>query len=367
MSIEAIKAARRELAAEFLDFAKVPGQSGKIAGGMAVEAIAKLAQLIARQEANAVINERVPVTVKRPASEPASAPAGAEWKEPPFTCPHIEVAVASGQLSDDVKAELHTIREINSQLRHGTWALKARIADLEARIATAERERDEARERAEAFARNRIIQRDEAEAALADLRAALANAAYYPGDCPILPVKVAAFMDKARALLTSPTADEAATRTGGDPDRPAPEAAPTDIAPPAREGEEPLVPATGMPRRDGWWTHDDEAAMDVGHLYYFAPANRAPPPYKKQIQVRAIIDVADDGTLAGVELIDDMPPPPQDASEVAATLSSPEREAAIRGLAMALAEVEAWMIAAIRDIEVALAAARAHNIGGGDE
>lgn len=50
-------------------------------------------------------------------------------------------------------------------------------------------------------------------------------------------------------------------------------------------------------------------ANDVcGNLYYFAPTDRAPGPYRKQIHVRAIIDIAADGTLAGVELIDDMPP-----------------------------------------------------------
>lgn len=62
--------------------------------------------------------------------------------------------------------------------------------------------------------------------------------------------------------------------------------------------------------RSGFWTHDDEAVKDVGHLYYFAPTNRAAPPYRKQRHVNAIIDIAADGTLAGVELIDDMPPPP---------------------------------------------------------
>lgn len=47
---------------------------------------------------------------------------------------------------------------------------------------------------------------------------------------------------------------------------------------------------------------------EVGPLYYFAPETRAPGPYRKQRHVRAIIDIASDGTLAGVELIDDMPP-----------------------------------------------------------
>lgn len=67
-----------------------------------------------------------------------------------------------------------------------------------------------------------------------------------------------------------------------------------------------------MEKRPGYWTHDDEAVKDVGHLYYFAPANRTPGPYLIQRRVTAIIDIASDGTLAGVELIDDMPPPPSD-------------------------------------------------------
>ncbi len=67
-----------------------------------------------------------------------------------------------------------------------------------------------------------------------------------------------------------------------------------------------------MKRHPAYWTHDDEAAKDIGdHLYYFAPANRQPPPYKNQRRVEAIIDIADDGTLAGVELIYNMPPPPK--------------------------------------------------------
>lgn len=48
----------------------------------------------------------------------------------------------------------------------------------------------------------------------------------------------------------------------------------------------------------------------VGPLYYFAVADRAPGPYKTQRHVEAILDIASDGTLAGVELIDSMPPPP---------------------------------------------------------
>lgn len=47
----------------------------------------------------------------------------------------------------------------------------------------------------------------------------------------------------------------------------------------------------------------------VGPLYYFRPSERRPGPYRKQRQVMAIIDIADDGTLAGVELVENMPPP----------------------------------------------------------
>ncbi len=64
-----------------------------------------------------------------------------------------------------------------------------------------------------------------------------------------------------------------------------------------------------LERKPATWTCESDNV--AGHLYYFAPANAAPGPYRKQIEVTAIIDIADDGTLAGVELIDDMPPPPK--------------------------------------------------------
>lgn len=66
-----------------------------------------------------------------------------------------------------------------------------------------------------------------------------------------------------------------------------------------------------LKERPGFWTHDDEAVADCGHLFYFAPADRASGPYKTQRKVSAIVDIADDGTLAGVELIENMPPPPR--------------------------------------------------------
>jgi len=66
-----------------------------------------------------------------------------------------------------------------------------------------------------------------------------------------------------------------------------------------------------MAKRSAYWTFDEKSAETVGNLYYFAPLDRAPPPYLTQRHVEAIIDIAADGTLAGVELIDNMPPPPR--------------------------------------------------------
>ena len=55
---------------------------------------------------------------------------------------------------------------------------------------------------------------------------------------------------------------------------------------------------------------DMEHAHVVGPLYYIKLCDRSPGPYKIQLHRKAIIDVADDGTLAGIDLIYDMPPPP---------------------------------------------------------
>lgn len=52
------------------------------------------------------------------------------------------------------------------------------------------------------------------------------------------------------------------------------------------------------------YEHNDVA----GHLYYFAPQVTAPGPFLEQRHVQAIVDIASDGTFAGVELIDNMPP-----------------------------------------------------------
>lgn len=64
-----------------------------------------------------------------------------------------------------------------------------------------------------------------------------------------------------------------------------------------------------LPRHPGFWTYDDS----FGQIsYYFAPECRAKPPYGIQREVKAIIDIANDGTLAGVELTwGDLPPAPQ--------------------------------------------------------
>lgn len=54
------------------------------------------------------------------------------------------------------------------------------------------------------------------------------------------------------------------------------------------------------------WTHDKEAGA-----YYFAPEPRPEGPYTCQREVPAIIDIAPNGTLAGVELVlGNLPPPP---------------------------------------------------------
>lgn len=66
-----------------------------------------------------------------------------------------------------------------------------------------------------------------------------------------------------------------------------------------------------MKKLKAYWTCDGENAESVGYLYYFTPCNRAPGPYTQQRRVEAFIDIANDGTLAGIELIDNMPPPPK--------------------------------------------------------
>lgn len=54
------------------------------------------------------------------------------YSEPPLTCPHIDRLVEGGEMPASVLDELFAIREINSQLRYGTWVLKARAEAAEA-------------------------------------------------------------------------------------------------------------------------------------------------------------------------------------------------------------------------------------------
>lgn len=54
------------------------------------------------------------------------------------------------------------------------------------------------------------------------------------------------------------------------------------------------------------FTYDSQSGA-----YYFAPSMREDPPYREQRHVTAILDIAADGTLAGVELVlGELPPPP---------------------------------------------------------
>lgn len=56
---------------------------------------------------------------------------------------------------------------------------------------------------------------------------------------------------------------------------------------------------------ESFCTHTPET-----NAYYFAPEHRKPGPYTKQIEVTAIVDVADDGTFAGLEIVDPRMPKP---------------------------------------------------------
>jgi hypothetical protein len=53
---------------------------------------------------------------------------------------------------------------------------------------------------------------------------------------------------------------------------------------------------------------------EQGNLWYLRLSERRYPPYVKQIHVEAIVDIADDGTVAGIEIIDEkMLGPPKTA------------------------------------------------------
>lgn len=63
-----------------------------------------------------------------------------------------------------------------------------------------------------------------------------------------------------------------------------------------------------LEHRKAYFTFDEEAHREFGEcLWYFGMTTRTPGPLTQR-HVEAIIDIAPDGTLAGVELIDNMPP-----------------------------------------------------------
>jgi hypothetical protein len=94
-----------------------------------------------------------------------------------------------------------------------------------------------------------------------------------------------------------------------------------------------LMPTDAQPARRGsmaaQFTYDPE-----GEAYYFAPLGAQPGPYYTQRHVDAILDIAFDGTLAGVELIDRVPPPPCLASQPspAATVETSQFETTKAGV-----------------------------------
>jgi predicted RNase H-like HicB family nuclease len=76
--------------------------------------------------------------------------------------------------------------------------------------------------------------------------------------------------------------------------------------------------ARTLVRRRAWWTYDDEACA-----CYIELEDRRPAPYLEQRHFEAILDIASDGTLAGVELLEmrkadagRLPPPPKHELEL---------------------------------------------------
>lgn len=81
-----------------------------------------------------------------------------------------------------------------------------------------------------------------------------------------------------------------------------------------------------MTKHPAYWTFDEVALKHGFRLYYFAPVDRRPPPYRKQIRVTAIVDIADDGSLAGIELIADAMPLPPHLTTSTSSVSRGESE-----------------------------------------
>ncbi len=73
-----------------------------------------------------------------------------------------------------------------------------------------------------------------------------------------------------------------------------------------------------MTENPATYTFDWTAYLHHGlTLYYIRLGDRKPPPYLKQVHVSAILDVASDGTLAGIEIIDYSPLPPHSPPQAA--------------------------------------------------
>ena len=53
-----------------------------------------------------------------------------------------------------------------------------------------------------------------------------------------------------------------------------------------------------MARGTGYWTYERRSGA-----WYFGLNERAPPPYRKQVLIEAILDLDADGRLGGIEIL----------------------------------------------------------------
>lgn len=62
---------------------------------------------------------------------------------------------------------------------------------------------------------------------------------------------------------------------------------------------------------EAYWTHDPSTGA-----WYIGLEERRPAPYTRQVTVEAVLDIADDGSLAGIEIVDPAAPgPPGDEDD----------------------------------------------------
>lgn len=148
---DALEKASRALASEFRDFARVPGPSGKIAGGMAVRAIVDIARAVYREEAaktwrtseSEVARQEIAALSDGDRTRAEDAQVGGD-EEPAdsreiigamfTTADSIEAGLAKAHWRADV------IREHQKAIFAGIEALRSRdatIADLERRLGMA--------------------------------------------------------------------------------------------------------------------------------------------------------------------------------------------------------------------------------------